>query len=101
MRPEISGSSVELLTIQRGQTDSSTTCGSTVPAQANGRGWVGRTCSVTRGHTGLRGPLLPTTFLGRGPGPLVGPMRPEICGCSVGMVLTHWDGWRRSTTYGS
>ena len=87
MRPEISGSSVGMVTTQRGHWDTSTTCGST--ARANGRGWAGRTWSTSRGRTGLRGRLPPATFLGRETVLLVGPMRPEISGSSVGMVTTR------------
>ena len=62
----------------------STTCGST--ARANGRGWADRTWSTSRGRTGLRGRLPRATFLGREARLLLGPMRPEISGSSVGWV---------------
>ena len=65
--------------------DTSTTCGST--ARANGRGWAGRTWPTSRGRTGPRGRLPPATFLGRERLLLVGPMRQEISGSSVGMVI--------------
>src|SRR6266700_871064 len=82
IRQEISGSSVGLVSQQRGGQDGSTTCGCTVRPRANGRGWVGPMRSVNRGRTGLWALRRLAMFLGRDLTPQVGPIRQEISGSS-------------------
>jgi len=96
---EISGSSVEQVWTQKGQTVASTIFGSTV--LVNGRGWAGRTWSTKQGLTELKERLLPAMFQGRDIILLDGPMRQEICGSGVGLVWTRPGTADNSTICGS
>src|SRR5580698_130559 len=98
-RREISGFLVATVSPHPETTEISMICGST--ALVNGHGSVGRTWPTSRESMGARARLLQTMFPVPDSALLVGPMRPEISGSSVGRATIQREQTEISTTSGN